>query len=148
MPLATKARPLWEDRFARPTAEALLGELPKPSAVLLASLRDGLLAMEGMTQDLSWQGVPWRWAFAFAAGGRVAAYVVPNPVRPAACIPVPAGALAGTAGKKLSKPVRDVIRLAPSIGGVQWPQWELSSKSIVDELTTLVRLCVEAPVGV
>lgn len=148
MALSTKPRPLWEDRFARPTAESLLGELPKPAAALLASLRDGLLAVEGMTHELSWQGIPWRWSFAFTVGGRVAAYVVPNPARPVACVPVPPGALGGSVGKKLSKPIRDVVRLAPAIGGVQWPQWEVTSKSIADELTTLVRLCLEAPVAV
>jgi hypothetical protein len=155
MPLSTKARPLWEDRFARPTLEALLAELPKPAAALVGSFREALLAREGITEELAWQGVPWRWALAFAAGAgpglaadRVVAYVVPNPVRPLACVPVPSGLVTGSVAKKLSKPTRDAIRFAPSIGGVQWPQWELTSKSVVDELATLVRLALEAPVAV
>ena len=148
MPLATKARPIWEDRFARPSADVLLAEIPKPTLGLVSTLRDGFLAHEGMAEELAWQGIPWRWAFAFSLGGRVVAYIVPNPLRPVACIPVPAGVLTASASKKLSKPARDVIRFAPSIGGVQWPQWDITSKALTDELATLVRIVLEAPVPV
>ncbi len=140
MPLLTKSRCLWEDRFSRPTAETLLGEIPKPGVTLIEGLREGLLAGGTLTEGLSWQGIPWRWSLTYADGRRLVSYIVPNPVRPVVCIPIPTGLLGSLPPRKISKTVRDAVTSSPTVAGTNWVQFDLSSKTLADELLLLVQI--------
>lgn len=144
MALAPKTRPLWEDRFSRPSAEALLAEIPKPASQLVTTFQDSMLALEGVTEELAWQGIPWRWSFVFSHEGRPLAYLVPSPTKPLVCIPVSAAALAAIPPRKLSKSAREVITQSPSVAGSHWANWELSSKAQSDEILTLVQFLRDA----
>lgn len=144
MPLLTKSRSLWEDRFARPSIAALLAEIPKPAVSLIESFREALVRDGTLTESLSWQGIPWRWALTYSDGPRIAAYVVPNPAKPGVCVPVPAGILATLPPRKLSKAVRESIAAAPTVAGLNWTQFDLTSKTLADELSLLIQLVRES----
>jgi hypothetical protein len=143
MPLLTKSRSLWEDRFARPSIAALLAEIPKPAATLIEGFRDAVVSDGTLTESLAWQGIPWRWALTYTDGPRTAAYVVPNPAKPGVCVPVPAGILATLPPRKLSKAVREAIGNAPTVAAVNWTQFDLTSKTLADELVLLLQLIRE-----
>lgn len=140
MPLLAKSRSLWEDRFTRPTVEALLAEIPKPGVTLIEGFRDALVAEGTLAEGLSWQGIPWRWSLTYSDGRRLAAYIVPNPAKPGVCVPIPAGFLASLPPRKLSKTVREVVASSPAVAGTNWAQFDLTSKTMADELLLLVQV--------
>ncbi len=141
MSLVHKVRSAWEDRFQRPTIEQILAEIPKPVGTLAAAARDAFVKVGAMTERLTWHGVPWRWAFEYAApGGEPAAYLIPNPQRVMVAIPVPVDLMAALPTKKVPKPIRDVVMLAPVVGTSRWAQWDLSAKQQIDELTAFIVL--------
>lgn len=140
MPLLTKSRCLWEDRFSKPTIDALLAEIPRPAGSLIEAFRASLLAEATFTEGLSWQGIPWRWSLTYSEGRRLIAYIVPNPVKPGVCVPIPAGLLGALPPRKLSKAIREAVASSPTVGGTAWAQFDLTSKTLADELLLLVQI--------
>lgn len=144
MPTAPKPRPIWENRFSRPTAEALLAEIPKPQGQYATVFRDTLLPLEGVSEELTWHGIPWRWSFIYRSESQTLAYLVPAPVKPLVCLPILPAAFSAIPAKKVSKVLREAVTNAPLVGGVHWAQWELASKAQCDETLALLQLLRDA----
>lgn len=141
--LRVTTRSSWEDRFTRPSVRALLADLEKDHHALVQHAREALSSLPDMREDLSWQGVPWRWCFAFHADSaeeRAFAYLVPQPGKPSLAIPIDSEIVAELPLKKLPKHIREVLTLAPLVGGVRWCQWNLTSKSQIDDILNLAKL--------
>jgi len=137
------ARSPWEDRFQTPSTQALLDAMHKPLLALLEQARAALLALPGVAESVGWQGVPWRWSFAYRVEGdptRALAFLVPQPSRPQLAVPLTDEMIAALPIRKLAKPVRDAFVFSPKISGVCWPCWELSAKTQVDELMSVVQV--------
>lgn len=136
----TKHRLAWEDRYRRPSAEELLAPFNKPVCHLLDVARERLSAFEGITEEVSWQGIPWRWAFVYRTretGARAWAFVIPDPAKPQIALPLTAEVTETLRIKRLSRFIRDRIVFAAQVGGIRWAQWEISSRSQVDEVLDL-----------
>ncbi|MBL8876648.1 MAG: hypothetical protein JNM86_12710 [Phycisphaerae bacterium] len=147
MSSGTVARLAWSDRFRKPNAELLISEIAKSLQPAAGLLREQLLAMEGASEEISWQGVPWRWSVLFrheAIAGRAWAYLVPQPQAPLLVIPLTADAIAALPMRKLLKPVRDAITHAKQVDGIRWAQWEVQSKSQAETLVKLARIQLES----
>ena len=71
----------------------------------------------------------------------VVAYLIPDPVKPRVCLAMPDAALASLDVRKLAKSVREVVSNAPSVDGVRWSNWEITSKAQIDEVFVLVEFC-------
>jgi hypothetical protein len=137
-----KPRIPWEDRFQTPRTEDLLSEFAKHQAHLIHQAREALNSMDGVTESIAWLGIPWRWTLAFGLDGvkdKPWAYLVPQPGKPILALPMTGEAVASLPMRKLPKFIRDVVTLSPKVGGVHWMQWELTSKTQLDELITLAR---------
>lgn len=140
---AVKARIAWSDRFAKPATSDVLAPFPKHTGALIARVREGLINLEGVAERLEWLGVPWRWTLVYvhkADPGRPFAYIVPQPGKPLFALPLSTDAVPTLPLRKLSKTCRDTLLTATQVGGVHWPQWELGSKSLADELVMLATL--------
>ncbi len=148
MPLTVaKPRSLWEDRFGRPTVESLLGACPRGVLPLIDHARERLKKVKGVSEQLVWQGIPWRWTLTYRhplEAERSFAFVVPDPAKPRLAIPIPDRVLAEISLKKASKLLRDPILQAPIVGAVRWCQWELQSKALIEEVVELAVLKVTA----
>src|SRR5262245_20730328 len=133
-----KGRPIWTDRFRVPDADHLIASLPRQLAAVVEHARQSLIAADGATEEVVWQGV-WRWTFVYRSDGehRGWAYLVPDPHKPRLAFPFPDGMIAELPLKKLSKFIRDGLAHAPVIDGVRWSQWELQYKAQVDDLMSL-----------
>lgn len=144
MPPVTKTRIAWEDKFRTPTPEELLLGPSKQPESLIAECRERLMALEGVTEELSWHGVPWRWTFAYrmedAEDTRPLAYVVPQPGKGRVSIPLTHTQIAALPLRKLSKFIRDGLLHAPDVGGVRWVQWEPTAKSQIDEIMKIAEV--------
>lgn len=139
MTAVSSDRDAWTNRFQTPTWDALVSVYAKPAAPLMQQARERLDAIAGLSPTLAWHGPSWRWSLRYDGHGRSGwAYLVPRPERPQLAVPLETDRLDALKVRKLSKPVRDTIELAPVVAGVAWCEWDLSSKAQVDELAALV----------
>jgi hypothetical protein len=99
------------------------------------------MAQLNLVETLTWRGT-WCWTLCYApaADAPACAYLIANPQRPTLSIPVHEGVLAGMSLRKLPKGIREGLSHAPSVEGVHWPTWDMSTKSGVDEVIVLVRM--------
>ncbi len=146
MPLTVaKPRSLWEDRFGRPTIESLLAACPRSVLPFIDHARERFKRVKGVAEQLAWQGIPWRWTLTYSHPqevGRSFAFVVPDPARPRLAVPIPDRVLGEVSLKRASKPLRDAIQQAPIVGTVRWCQWELQTRSLIEEVVDLAILKV------
>jgi hypothetical protein len=135
---ATKDRPAWMDRYRAPSFDELMAPFNKQNTTIIEHARAKLLAIEGLKEEVSWQGV-WRWTLVYrlASDERGWAYLVPNPTKPRIAVPVTDELIAELPMKKLSRLVRDGLVHAPTVDGVRWAQWELQSRTQTDEILSL-----------
>ncbi|MCW5775480.1 MAG: hypothetical protein KIS87_03405 [Phycisphaeraceae bacterium] len=141
-PTRTPTRPIWEDRFAKPTFGALRAGIEPSHADLFDLARTRLAALPDTVEDLVWHGIPWRWTLVYRqsqdATGAAMAYLVPKPDRPLVALPVPHEVLSIVRLKKSSRLIREGLSQAKVVAGVYWPQWELTSKTLLDEIISLI----------
>jgi len=139
---ALKNRIAWEDRFNAPSVEELLAEFGKQQLHLIEDAREGLLAFGGITERVTWLGIPWRWTLAYgvhSSGERPWAYLVPQPGKPVLALPMTSEMVKTLPMRRLPKFIRDVIAFSPRVAGVHWMQWELTGRGMVEELIELAR---------
>lgn len=136
-----KPRVPWEDRFQHPKLDELLGEFSKQQSGLIEQAREALLGLGGVKESITWLGIPWRWTLAYDldGGGKPWAYIVPQPGKPLLALPMSGEAVAALPMRRLPKFIRDVVVFSPKVGGVHWMQWELTSRTQVEELIGLVK---------
>ncbi|MFO0831493.1 MAG: hypothetical protein U0637_06580 [Phycisphaerales bacterium] len=132
-------RPAWANRFAAPTLAALVQSLKPSSSAPFRHARQCLLAVPGMNERVAWQGV-WHWTLVYThptLPTQAWAFLVPDPSRPLLAIPVAESALTALPRKHLTRPVRDGLVAAPVVGGLRWATWELSSKSLAENILAI-----------
>ncbi len=137
------ARSAWNDRFRKPSAEVLVSEVAKSVHPAVELLREHLLSIGGVGEQVSWQGVPWRWSVLFkheAISGRAWVYLVPQPQQPLLIVPLTNEGVSALPLRRLLKPMRDAITHAKQVDGVRWVQWEIQSKAQVETLVKLARI--------
>lgn len=144
MPLTVaKPRSLWEDRFGRPTIENLLDGCPRTVLPLIEHARSRLSNVKGVSEQLAWQGIPWRWTLTYGHledSERAYAYLVPDPSKPRLVVPFPIRTLSELPLKKFSKQTREAILHATVVGTVSWCQWEFVTKALSEEVLTLAEM--------
>jgi hypothetical protein len=139
---SSKSRPAWPDRFRAPSADDLLAPFNKQVAALLEHARTKLRAVEGVKEEISWQGV-WNWTFVYRIPGdgeRAWAYLVPDPAKPRIAVTVFDDIIPDLPIRKLSKYIRDGLTHAPVVDGVRWPHWDISNRTQVDDIVSLAQL--------
>lgn len=141
-PLRTIAKPrlAWEDRYRRPRAEDLLAPYSKPTAHLVELARERLTSFDGISEEVSWQGIPWRWTFVYRSpdeAPRAWAYLVPDPAKPLLALPLMPQVTDTLRIKRLSRFIRDRIVFATQVNGIRWAQWEIAGKGQLEEVLEL-----------
>lgn len=129
----------WEDRFRLPTVDELREGMNSQHRHMFDLTRDLILAIGSLREQLSWHGVPWRWALSYKTSGGPLGYLVPQPGKPLLAVPLPVETVAALPVKKLSRAVRDAIAFSAEVSGTCWPTWELQSKALVEEVVGLLR---------
>lgn len=134
-------RPAWEDRFHKPTFDELCKGLTKQTIELIAAARDRLRQVPGVTEELSWEGLPWRWTLLYrmpGGNGRAWAYLVPDPAKPLIALPLTRDMLSSIPLHRVKKHVKDGVSQARLVNGVHWATWEITGKTQLAEVMQLV----------
>lgn len=139
---------LWEDRFASPTAGALLEGLSPETAGLASELR-GFLLDAGMSERVEWCGLPWRWALTYRPSGdeEIQAYLVLNPEAPTVVYRMTHEQFSALPVRKLARHIRDGLAPTRLVAGVCWPEWRFQSANQVGELRDLFGMIHESSVS-
>lgn len=146
MPAATQRSP-WTDRFRRPEPQDLLSGLPEPE--LADKAREALGELKGVSEQLSWQGIPWRWAFTYSNGGgahQPLAALVPEPESPKLATALPGEFVESLQVRKLPRPVREALLNATPVGRMVWVEWPLTA-DVLDGALELFSKAREAEQG-
>ena len=133
---AVPQRPAWADRFRTPASADLLAQVPEPDFIHQA--REALSELPGVAEHLSWQGIPWRWAFTYTSGTRGStdnphnplAAIVPDPEGPRLATALPADFLESLQVRRLPRAVRDTLLGASPVGNTFWVEWPLTADFI------------------
>lgn len=117
----------WTDKFRPATADELLSDLGERRAGV-ERVRSLLLADRQVAEDVSWQGVSWRWSLVYTRPGdatRAWAYLVPDPDEPRICVPLPEDAVEQIRMRRLKKGAREAVLQAQMVAGVRWVTLEI-----------------------
>ena len=140
---AKEIRMPWENRFERPTIEALRGPYNKQLGGYHDTARDFLLKFENIEETIDWHGLPWRWSSRFdivgVTGDRGWVYLVPDPNGPRLSIPLTEEMVEKLPKTRLKKHVREGIDHAKCIGDVRWTDWEITGKAQLDDLLKIAK---------
>jgi hypothetical protein len=130
--------------------------MPAPAGPLASHARERLRSLPGVTELVVWHGV-WQWTLEYQCCGRgvadattagtpdaaatpmVVAYLIPDPVRPRVAVPLADVDVAGLDPRRLARPVREALAHAPSVDGLRWCCWDISSKSLADEIADFLK---------
>ena len=140
MGAAVKVRSAWENRFRQPSVVDLLGGMTKEVSTLVRSVRQELHAGRELGEELRWLGVSWCWTMVYKAEGAMPkgwVYLIPRPDRPSIAVPVPLRVFENLPMRSFGKVVRDGLQFSRVVDGVRWPQWELTSKTLAEEVVRL-----------
>jgi hypothetical protein len=147
--LGPEPKSLWADKFRLPTIDELRLAQPKPVQSVLDQARKSFRGLDGITETLSWQGIPWRWTLVYKGegelhengtgvpGGRGFAYIIPDPMRLQICVPLTSAQIEALPMKRFKKPIRDGVAHARSVAGIWWPTWDVLSAAAMDEVLEL-----------
>jgi hypothetical protein len=136
----------WTDQFTKPSLDDLLAGLNKADQALVVRCLDRFEQMGVAQRAVVWHGIPWNWTIAVKSDNDAPiAYLVPEPRRPQLALRFPAANLAGVSLRRLPKPVRDGLLAAKVVNGIIWPEWQLISKTQVDELLALIEIKPASP---
>jgi len=129
----------WRDQFTIPHPDHLAEAIPEHRSQPVRELLKRLDALDGLTQEVRWMGIPWRWTLAYRDPdeGEVA-YLVPDPECPRFAMPIPVGWIDGVDPKALARPVREGLARARVVGPVAWAEWNLDAASLASDLVMLV----------
>ncbi len=131
----------WADQFTRPSIEDLFAGLNKADQTLAQRCLDRFAHAGARVRTVQWHGIPWNWTIAIKSDNDTPlAFLIPEPRKPQLALRLPAAHFTGVSLRKVSKPIREGLLAAKVVNGIVWPEWQLVSKSQVDELLALVEL--------
>lgn len=141
---------VWEDRFRRPSAPALVRALAKHHAALVTHARSRILELGGIVEEAVWLGVPWKWTLVYrrqtlpdagtpAPLATALAFIIPQPARPQLCIPVQGREATAQRGSAIVTAVRHAVGKSVLVGNIRWPSWDLTGKGQIEAALELLR---------
>jgi hypothetical protein len=143
----------WANKFQRPTPEVLVSQCEsKQLSQLVRAARQEIVSLAGVSETLSWLGVPWRWSFVYtleesaqtaesphaAVRAHPLAYMIPDPQKPQVAVPMSGQLVEALPMRRLKRFARDGIVHCRIVGEVYWPSWDFSARTQLDEIMDLV----------
>lgn len=133
-------RSAWEDRFNRPTVEALRAGLRVISRRLFDSLHRQLGDLEAVTVGLAWHGACWRWTVEYRTrlDEEPLAVLIPSPENLQVAVPLDREFVTSLPVGRMTRALRDGLNLAQEPFDTRWGVWSIGASGLVDDVMDLV----------
>ncbi len=143
MTARSQPRIAWEDRWTEPELEQLLEPIEEARRKLIQSVIDQAEAFDGVETSIAWYGEPWKWTLQFDLTledqSTLLAFVVPKPEAPLVSIPLKRDTIEKLPLRRLSKFIRDGIKIAKYAADTHWGVWTPIQPSEVEQLVDLIK---------
>jgi hypothetical protein len=133
----TANRYLTEAQEPEPTAP--LRDLPPALASRFAAVRDGLLQIEGVTEQVRYMGSTWRWAWEYGIGNRKLCWL--HLMKNGLDVTFTLSEMdeSRLKGSKLAAVIAQALLEGQRTGPVKWCWLELSDRRAIDAFLSLAR---------
>lgn len=134
------AQTLYSDSDSRPPPNAPLRDLPVRAARRFRRVREGLHQLQGVTEQVVYQGRTWKWVWLFEVGGRKVVYLHPMTRGLSATFVVGRAERPHFDLSALPEAARSAFVDGEEDGGTRWCWMDLPNMAAVDALLEAVRL--------
>ena len=141
----------WQDRWDCPTFKQLKDASPEHARPQLKGLIEQADGFELADWRIRWQGPSWRWTIQVLLGdkkasksngddrARILAYIVPGEEGLTICVPLKEPAIRSLPKKRLTKYIREGVRLAKVSVDIRWATWKPVTDSDVHQIMDLIK---------
>jgi uncharacterized protein DUF3788 len=131
---------LYLSESEEPGPTAPLNDLPAPVAARFQVLRDALLRIEGVTEQVRYMGTTWRWAWEYGIGNRKLCWLhlMKNGIDVTFTLSESDESRL-TKGAKLAAVISRALQEGQRTGPVKWCWLELSDRRSIDAFVNLAR---------
>jgi hypothetical protein len=143
----------WSDRWSQPSLPQLLDPLKVHHRRVVDALLDQFGELDGLDRSIIWYGPAWKWTVHYSFATRNAkgvklpitpvpptlCYLVPRIESPMVCVPLSDEVIDHLPMTRLSRFIRDGIRMAKCAVAIHWACWTPSSQGDVAQIMELVK---------
>ncbi|MBH06893.1 MAG: hypothetical protein CMJ20_11290 [Phycisphaeraceae bacterium] len=140
-----KPQPAWENRWSEPQTQQLIDGLQSEHRPLIKTLMKQVSDYKHVKQSLNWFGVAWKWTIQLdvhSPDGKqldTLCYIVPNRVAPIVCVPLLRETIDKLPMRRLTKLIRNGIRLADRAVDIYWATWPLTNSADIPPVVDLIK---------
>lgn len=149
----TKLTP-WQDRWSKPSVKQLLGSLSSQHRKAFEQVLHAVDKIDGATAEVTWYGPAWKWTIHITDTHQAAdtppaqpaspdastlCYLVPALETPMVCVPLEKGVIDSLPMARLSKFIRDGIKVAKHAVAIHWATWNAGTTTEAVQLVDLIQ---------
>jgi hypothetical protein len=151
----------WDDRWSRPSLPQLIQPLKAHHRRAFETLMNELTPLPSVERSILWYGPAWKWTIHFTLppqtrkSGKGAqpsepdtlCYLVPRIESPMVCVPLSEAVIEQLPMQRLSKLIRDGIKMAKCAVAIHWACWTPNNQGEVAHIVDLVKRRHKLTVG-
>jgi hypothetical protein len=153
---SSKQRLAWADRWNEPTQDQLLEPLKAHHRRVFDNMIEYLDPIEPVEKKIVWYGPSWKWTIHYtlktppagvakADPGATVCYLVPRIEVPLICLPLRQPLLDELPATRLSKFIKDGIRLSKCAVAIHWCTWTPNTQAEVIQIVDLLKRIYKFP---
>ncbi|MCC7191548.1 MAG: hypothetical protein IT444_02095 [Phycisphaeraceae bacterium] len=150
MSRSVSTRLAWNDRWSQPTLAQLVDPLKSHHRRVFDTLLLQFNELASVNQSIIWYGPAWKWTIHYTLALKPAkgsksvepetlAYLVPRVEAPMVCVPLSDAVIEKLPMHRLSKFVRDGVKMAKCAVAIHWACWTPATLSEVGLIMDLVK---------
>src|SRR5690606_21673766 len=118
----------------------LQSALSNEASALFDRLRNHLLSIDGVSEQVSWHGPCWRWSVQYSLGdsSEPLALLIPSPEDFQLAVPFEREVADALAKHPFKRAIRDGLDMAREPFDSRWCVWSVQFANLLDDLTTLI----------
>ena len=154
---ASLKRLAWNDRWSQPTQDQLLDPLKAHHRRVFDHMMEYLDPVESVQKSIDWYGPSWKWTIHYTLknppttlikpgeASPTVCYLVPKIEMPVICLPLRQPLLDELPATRLSKFIKDGIRLSKCAVSIHWCSWTPNTQAEVIQIIDLLKRLYKFP---
>jgi len=147
---ASTNRLAWNDRWSQPSLPQLLDPLKQHHRRVMDATLNQLVDLTGVERSIIWYGPAWKWTIHYTfvnspsknnknPDAATLCYLVPRIESPMICVPLSDDVIEKLPMTRLSRFIRDGIKMAKCAVKIHWAVWTPASQSEVAQIVELIK---------